>query len=91
MADTPNQPPEKDPVRQRRSLAAEEQVSSVTFSRKGLTPERLAALKEFLKHAKSDEIASVRKLYGDEPEVLRMIGLEVLPGGTEQPHFQEQE
>jgi hypothetical protein len=68
----------EDPVRKRRSLADSEQVDSVTFARKGLSPERLMALKEFLKHATADEIASVRKQYGDTPEVLRMIGLEVL-------------
>jgi hypothetical protein len=57
----------------------DEQVDSVTFTHKGLSKERMEALRQFLKHASSDEIAAVRKMYGDTPEVLRMIGLEILP------------
>ncbi len=74
----PNLPPE-DPVRRRRAQASSEQLNSVTFARKGLTQERLDALAAFLKHAKADEIAAIRGLYGDMPEVLKLIGLEVLP------------
>jgi len=63
----------------RRSSASTGDADKLTFTNKGLTDERLQALKEFLKQAKSDEIAAVRGLYGDQPEVLRMIGLEVMP------------
>jgi hypothetical protein len=83
MTDTPPNFADQDPVRKRRSLTAAEQVDTVTFTRKGLSPERLEALKQFLKFAKADEIASVRKLYGDNPEVLEMIGLEILPSTNE--------
>jgi len=76
--------PPEDPVRKRRAQVAEDQVDGVTFTHKGMPKERLEALKQFLKHASADEIAAVRKMYGDMPEVLRMIGLEILPGSLNQ-------
>jgi hypothetical protein len=79
MPDVPVKQPPEDPQRNRRALPAPDQAERVTFASRGLSPERLQALKEFLKHAKSDEIASIRGLYGDMPEVLRAIGLEIIP------------
>jgi hypothetical protein len=78
MAESTNLPPD-DAMKTRRASAASDQAESVTFAQKGLSPERLEALRQFLKSAKSDEIAAIRKLYGDMPEVLRMIGLEMFP------------
>jgi hypothetical protein len=54
-----------------------EQLDSVTFTAKGLTPERLRALSEFLRQASIDEIAAVRARFGDVPEVMALPGLEV--------------
>lgn len=80
MADPPSSSfPQDDPMKLRRSSANTGEAENVTFAQKGLTAERLQALKEFLKHAKADEIAAVRGLYGDMPEVLRIIGLEIVP------------
>lgn len=71
-------PSYEDPYRKRRAQAAENESRDLQFMPKGLTAERLQALREFLKHAKTDEIAAIRKLYGDMPEVLQMIGLELV-------------
>lgn len=50
---------------------------SVTLVRRFMHPEQVEAVREFLAHASADEIACVRKLYGETPEVLKAIGLEV--------------
>jgi hypothetical protein len=87
MADVPTKNfPQEDPVRKRRAQIADEQVDSVTFTHKGLSLERLKALKAFLIHASADEIAAVRKMYGEMPEVLRMIGLEMMSGEVIEEH-----
>jgi hypothetical protein len=84
MADPPSSSfPQDDPMKLRRSSTSTGDAQDVTFAHKGLTAERLQALKEFLKHAKADEIAAVRGMYGEMPEVLRMIGLEVMPESEE--------
>ncbi len=81
MADIPTKNfPQEDPVRKRRAQISDEQVDTVTYTHRGLSPERLSALKAFLIHASADEIAAVRTMYGEMPEVLRMIGLEMMSG-----------
>ncbi|HEY9870720.1 MAG TPA: hypothetical protein V6D08_16255 [Candidatus Obscuribacterales bacterium] len=60
----------------RRERVPETDDRSVLFVDKTLTTERLEVLREFLKHASTDEIAMIRLLYGDNPEVARFIGLE---------------
>jgi hypothetical protein len=79
MPDVPVNLPPEDPLRKRRAQPTPDQSERITFASRGLSPERLQALKEFLKHAKSDEIAYIRGLYGDMPEVLLAIGLEIMP------------
>jgi hypothetical protein len=73
-----------DPNNVRRSTPSGIDGRQVTFAARGLSQERLDALREFLKHASADEIAQVRKLYGEMPEVLQYIGLEVI-GKTKAP------
>lgn len=70
-----------DPLKSRRSQATESEAPTVKFAARGLSDERLAALKEFLKHARSEEIVAIRRLYGDNPEVLKAIGLELPDNG----------
>lgn len=67
------------PLRQpsRRDQVFEEEERTISFVGKGLSAERMQALKEFLSHASTDEIAMIRLLYGDQPEVLKWIGLEI--------------
>jgi hypothetical protein len=60
----------------RRDRVPEADDRSVRFVDKTLTIERLEALREFLQHASTDEIAMIRRLYGENPEVARFIGLE---------------
>ena len=62
---------------ERRDAVPEPDGRSVTFARRYLTAEQLQSLREFLSGASSDEIATIRQLYGDMPEVLRSIGLEI--------------
>jgi hypothetical protein len=80
MPDLPVNLPPDDPLRNRRALPATDQSDNVTFAPKRLSPERLNALRQFLKSARADEIAAIRGLYGDTPEVLIAIGLETFPG-----------
>jgi hypothetical protein len=76
MSDLPIHP-DDDPLNKRRAKPVEGDKRDVTFSERKLSPERLAALREFLKHATADEIASVRRQFGDNLDVLQSIGLEV--------------
>lgn len=61
----------------RRNCVGDLDTRDVTFARKFLHPEQVEALEDFLKHATTDEIATIRKLFGETPEVLRSIGLEI--------------
>lgn len=88
MSDLPIIHPDDDPLLKRRAQAGGQDERGVTFAKKELPPERLKALREFLKHASADEIASIRRMYGDNPEVMKSIGLEVL--GETAPVRQEQ-
>lgn len=69
----------EDPSKNRRFQVTSQEGRDVSFVSKKLSEERLNALKEFLKTAQSSEIQSIRRLYGDNPEVLRAIGLEIDP------------
>lgn len=63
--------------RQRRNAVPEIDTRNVAFARRFMHPEQIEAVKQFLSHATGDEIATIRKLYGETPEVLRAIGLDV--------------
>ncbi len=69
--------PQSDRTKERRSQASDMESPDITFASKAISDERLLALKEFLKHASSDEIAAIRKFYGENREVLKLIGLEL--------------
>jgi len=66
------------PLRQpsRRDKVTDQEEHDLKFVGKSLSAERLQALREFLAHASTDEIAMIRVLYGDQPDVLKWIGLE---------------
>ena len=68
--------PELDGLFTRRDSVPDLDSRDVTFARRFLHPEQIEAIREFLAHATADEIATIRKLYGETPEVLREIGLE---------------
>jgi hypothetical protein len=57
----------------------------VVFVNTGISAERLEALKMFLKNASKEEIAMVRRTYGDNLAVLKIIGAEVVEEATEEP------
>ena len=69
--------PEVEGTSTRRNYVQDLDTRDVTFARRFLHPEQIEAIKEFLTKATADEIAQVRKLYGETPEVLREIGLEI--------------
>ncbi len=73
--DNQARPPLRQPTR--RDKVLEEEELALTFVGKALSSERLQALREFLAHATADEIAMIRVLYGDQPDVLKWIGLEI--------------
>lgn len=81
MSDPPiRYSPDDESFNRRRAQVNDADQRNVVFAQKSMTPERLQALKDFLAHAKGDEIAAIRQLYGDSPDVLRMIGFEVIEG-----------
>ncbi len=61
---------------ERRNHPSDLDMREVRFARRFLHPEQIEALREFLHNASADEIATIRKLYGETPEVLREIGIE---------------
>lgn len=69
-------PPPSDDRRNRASHDVEEQPDVVFVERK-ISQQKLDSLKEFLKTATADDIATIRKMYGESLEVLRLIGLEI--------------
>lgn len=73
------------PFDERRHKVADDPQKQVKFVDKKISQERLDALKEFLRTATADDIATIRRLYGDNPEVLSLIGLEM----TELPSEKE--
>ena len=77
MEQDANQQPLPEPKESRRDVVPELDGRDVTFARRALTAERLEALKKFLTTASADDIMTIRETYGDLPEVLRSIGLEI--------------
>ncbi len=69
--------PEVEGPSARRKKVPDLDAREVTFARRFMHPEQIEAIRDFLKHATADEIATIRKLYGETPEVLREIGLEL--------------
>jgi len=77
--------PPPDPSDNRRRQASELDKRDVVFVNTGISAERLEALKMFLKNASKEEIAMVRRTYGDNLAVLKIIGAEVVEEATEEP------
>lgn len=71
-------PPPSDEGRMR--AHADDQGRDVVFVERKMNPEKLESLKAFLKTASADDIAVVRKMYGENIEVLKLIGIEVDKG-----------
>jgi len=85
---TPPPPPNAGPPipnsDDRRKRPAEgEQDREIKFVGRRMSDERLKALKDFLKTATADDIATIRRMYGDNLEVLRLIGLELTESNSE--------
>ena len=71
-------PPPSDDGRNR--ATTDDQGRAVVFVERKMTQEKLDSLKLFLKTATADDIAIIRKMYGENIEVLRLIGIEVEEG-----------
>lgn len=72
----PANPPVPNPQENRRNRANNLEAPEVKFAQKNMPADKLDALKKFLKNASPDDIKVVRDCYGDNPEVLKLIGLE---------------
>jgi len=83
--DSSGQPIPPNPSDDRRKQAGELDKRDVVFKNTGISEERLDALKKFLKNASKDEIAMVRRMYGDNLAVLKIIGAEVVEESYEEP------
>jgi len=70
----PLPPPPSDDRRNRADDVADR---GVVYVQRVISQEKLDSLKAFLKTATSDDIATIRKLYGDNLAVLRLIGFEI--------------
>lgn len=77
--------PPPNPSDDRRKQASELDKRDVVFVDTGISQERLEALKKFLKNASRDEIAMVRRMYGDNLAVLKIIGAQVVEETVEEP------
>ena len=78
MSEETNVPsPQPNPSDDRRNRPADQEYREVEFARRQISQEKIEALKRFLVAATADDIAAVRNLYGDDPQILRLIGLEV--------------
>jgi hypothetical protein len=61
----------------RRDQVVDADAPEVTFTTRTLAPEKLDELRRFLAQASAAEVAMVRTLYGDMPEVLQWIAREL--------------
>ena len=68
-------PPTPSPQEIRRNSASQAEAPDIKFARKEISDEKLAQLKAFLKNASEEDIKIVRDCYGDNPEVLELLGL----------------
>jgi hypothetical protein len=66
-------PPPSDDGRNR--ATEEDQNREVKFVERKMSQEKLDSLKLFLKTATADDIAVIRKMYGENIEVLKLIGI----------------
>ncbi len=66
-----------NPQSDRRNRASNLEDPEVKFAQKSITDDKLEALKKFLKNASTEDIKIVRDCYGDAPEVLKLLGLEL--------------
>ncbi|HMO22457.1 MAG TPA: hypothetical protein PKD05_11700 [Candidatus Melainabacteria bacterium] len=73
-----------NPQNDRRNRAANQEAPEVKFATRGISEEKLESLKNFLKNASADDIKVIRDCYGDNPEVLRLIGLELTEEQTKE-------
>jgi hypothetical protein len=71
----PLPPPPSDDRRNR--ISDQDAERGVAYVDRGISQEKLDSLKLFLKTATADDIATIRKLYGDNLAVLRLIGFEI--------------
>lgn len=60
-----------------RNRTAHQDGPEVKFAETDISTEKLEALKKFLKNATADDIKVIRDCYGDNPDVLKLIGLEI--------------
>lgn len=74
----PLPPPPSDDRRNR--VSDEDAERGVVYVERSISQEKLDSLKAFLKTATSDDIATIRKLYGDNLAVLKLIGFEIEDG-----------
>lgn len=74
----PLPPPPSDDRRNRAS--SEDADRGVVYVERQISQEKLDSLRAFLKTATSDDIATIRKLYGDNLQVLKLIGFEIEDG-----------
>ena len=60
-----------------RNRTAQQEGPEVKFAETDISEEKLASLREFLKNASVEDIKVIRDCYGDNPDVLKLIGLEI--------------
>lgn len=60
-----------------RNRTAHQDGPDVKFAETDISAEKLEALKKFLKDASAEDIKVIRDCYGDNPHVLKLIGLEI--------------
>lgn len=68
-------PPTPSPQEVRRNSASQADGPDIKFARKEISDEKLAQLKAFLKNASEEDIKIIRDCYGENPEVLELLGL----------------
>ena len=71
------QPQSPSPQNVRRNKASQAEGPEVKFAAKEMSDEKLEQLRKFLLTASTDDIKIIRDCYGDNPDVLKLIGLEI--------------
>ena len=61
----------------RRCRVDDVETRAVTFAKRTLSEETLRELRRFLANASAEEVATIRMLYGDMPDVLQWIAREL--------------
>ena len=68
-------PPTPSPQNIRRNNANQVEGPDLKFARKVMSDEKLAQLKAFLKNASAEDIKVIQDCYGDNPDVLELLGI----------------